>query len=500
MPADMPANEPSGTSFKRLIISALIVPIGMMICISFVLAYQIKGLMDSVGAVERSDAIIAQANRVEKLTIDLETGLRGYLLTGDAGFLDPFNDARAPLPTEAAALADLLVYQPEQRKLLDEINRLRDQWLEFADRTIASRQAGTSRYLDETRARNGKRITDESRRLFRQLLNEAERVRNERSIQSRRDSRNTLIGVGVTTLLGGALLGYLARRQFTELARTYEQALGDARDLNATLENRVADRTRQLEERTGQLVEANRELEAFAYSVSHDLRAPMRHITGFADLVRKSPTARISTDDAENLTTIYDTAKHAGRMVDDLLAFSRIGRAQLRQDDVDMNELLQQVLHDLEPETASRQIEWMISPLPPARGDAALLRMVLHNLVGNAVKYTGKTSHARIEIGATTTTPTTSDTEATARPVDAAVGENVYFVRDNGVGFDMAYADKLFGVFQRLHRAEEFEGTGIGLANVRRIILRHGGRVWADGQLGQGATFTFTIPTASPQR
>lgn len=502
----MPVNEPSGTSFKRLIISALIVPIGMMLCVLVVLAFQIKGLLDSARLVDRSNAIIAQANRVEKLSIDLETGLRGYLLTGEPDFLGPFNGAREPLPKESGRLIDMLEDQPEQVKRLKEIGLRREAWLEFADRLITSRQTGTMRYLEETKARVGKRIMDDVRARFGEFLNVAERLRDENSRQARRDTRNTLVGVAVTTLLGGALLGLLARRQFTGLARTYEDALRESRDLNATLERRVGERTRQLEERSGQLSEANRELEAFAYSISHDLRAPMRHISGFADLVRKSPTARHSPDDLENLTTIYDTAKHAGRMVDDLLAFSRIGRAQLRKDSVDMNEALRQVLRDLEPETDHRQIEWTIATLPPAHGDPALLRMVLHNLVANAVKYTGKTDHARIEIGATTTSTqlasSTPDSKSTPNsdPAQPPADETVYFIRDNGVGFDMAYADKLFGVFQRLHRAEDFEGTGIGLANVRRIIVRHGGRAWADGRLGHGATFYFTLAAPEPAR
>ncbi len=487
----MPGIEPSGTSFKRLIISALIIPIGLMFCILIIISYQVKGLMDSAAAVERSNYIISKMNRIEKLTIDLESGLRGFLLTDDKAFLEPFEDSRAILPEEIAEVTTLLAGRTEKLQRLATINNDRARWLEFADRMIASRRAGTSVYIDETRAQAGKQIMDGIRTNFFELIRSAETLRDIRAQQVRSSTRNTLIGTGITTLLAGALLGYLARRQFTELARTYEDALAVSRDLNTTLEQRVTDRTRQLEERSGQLTEANRELEAFAYSVSHDLRAPMRHITGFTDLVRRSSSASLSADDHENLTTIYDTAKHAGRMVDDLLAFSRIGRAQLRRDNVDMNETLRQVLRDLEPETDNRQITWQITDLPPANGDAALIRMMLHNLVANAVKYTGKTSDTQIEIGSTLKQPDATSTDPQATP------ETVYYIKDNGVGFDMAYGDKLFGVFQRLHRAEEFEGTGIGLANVRRIILRHGGRVWAEGQLGKGATFYFTIPATS---
>ena len=222
---------------------------------------------------------------------------------------------------------------------------------------------------------------------------------------------------------------------------------------------------------------ANTELEAFAYSISHDLRAPMRHITGFADLLRTSSGAKLSDDDKENLNIIFDTARLAGRMVDDLLAFSRVGRVNLTTMTVNMNSLVEQCRRDLVLDTQHRNIEWKIATLPSAHGDPSLLKLALQNLLSNAVKYTAKRDPAIIEIG--------------GEPDAAGVS---YSIRDNGVGFDMEYAHKLFGVFQRLHRAEEFEGTGIGLANARRIITRHGGRIWAEGAKDKGALFSFWLP------
>jgi light-regulated signal transduction histidine kinase (bacteriophytochrome) len=247
------------------------------------------------------------------------------------------------------------------------------------------------------------------------------------------------------------------------------------------LETLINDLEQRVAERTAELASANRELEAFAYSVSHDLRAPLRHINGFIQLLEKRAGTALDQQCRHYMDTISEAAQKMGVLIDDLLSFSRMGRRDLSFQNVDLEKIVREVIGELESDAVLGNTTWQIGELPQVGGDAAMLRVVLVNLIANAVKFTRPRKAARIEIGS-----------LTGREGDG--GETVIYVRDNGVGFDMTYADKLFGVFERLHRADEFEGTGIGLANVHRIIARHGGRTWAEGEVGQGASFYVALP------
>ncbi len=253
------------------------------------------------------------------------------------------------------------------------------------------------------------------------------------------------------------------------------------RKLSAELEHRVEQRTAELNQANDRLQSSNQELEAFSYSVSHDLRAPLRNISGFADLLRRRSAGRLDVEGEHFLTTVSKEAIRLGQLIDSLLGFSRLGRAELQRRPLLLQSIAEQVRSELRPELEGRAVEWRLAELPEVSGDPTLLRQVLANLIGNALKFSRQRQPAVIELGQ-------------LPPKADHPGEAVFFIRDNGVGFDPAYTAKLFGVFQRLHSAKDYEGTGIGLANVRRIISRHGGRVWAESVPGEGATFYFTLP------
>ena len=242
-------------------------------------------------------------------------------------------------------------------------------------------------------------------------------------------------------------------------------------------EQEITKLNEELGKRSSQLEASNKELEAFAYSISHDLRAPLRHMAGFTELLKKSAAPVLNEKHQRYVAMILESAKRMGNLIDDLLAFSRIGRSEAHRTVVSMEQLVQEALTEVRQDTNGRKIIWKVGELPALYGDRSMLRLALVNLISNAVKFTRTRPQAEIEIGCQ----------------DQKKNQVVVFVRDNGVGFDMKYVNKLFGVFQRLHPPETFEGTGIGLATVQRIVHRHGGRIWAEGMVDQGATFYFTL-------
>jgi len=282
--------------------------------------------------------------------------------------------------------------------------------------------------------------------------------------------------------LGADELGALTDAFNQMLGRIAEQK-GELQRYAADLERRVEERTHELQERNeslrrnaAELLAANTELDAFAYSVSHDLRAPLRSIDGFSQILLEDYSEKLDEAGRESLQRVHAASQRMGTLIDALLKLARVTRAEIRTEDVDLSGMAREIVADLQRTTPERQVEFEIAPGLKARGDTRLLRVALDNLLRNSWKYTAKQPAPRVEF----------------RSADAN-GGRTFMVRDNGAGFDMKYADKLFGVFQRLHSAADFEGTGIGLATVRRIINRHGGRIWAEGAVDQGATFYFTL-------
>jgi signal transduction histidine kinase len=392
---------------------------------------------------------------------EAERGHRRYLVTGDKAYLKGHKAILEQMPAFSQYMRGLTEGAPDQEARVVSLEQLIGQQLDAEAAAIAERQTNGYEGVRSIALSGAARLELEAiHRLIVELETAEQKALRTRVVQSAGSTRNT-----IALLVLGALL------QLVLLASVYHLIHHDI-----TERRRVATELRH----RGELLQAaNKELEAFSYSVSHDLRAPLRHIDGYASLLSKTAGDSLNDKARRYLQTISDSAKQMGQLIDDLLVFSRMGRQEMLRTGVNLDQLVKTVIHDLRHDLQGRAISWTIGPLPEVYGDPAMLRQVFTNLLSNALKFTRHRAGAKIEIGATLRTE----------------GETEIFVRDNGAGFDMQYVNKLFGVFQRLHRHDEFEGTGIGLANVRRIIHRHGGRTRAEGAVDRGATFFFTLPT-----
>jgi len=408
----------------------------------------------------RSHELVQLLRSIEEALVAAENGHRRYLVTGDPSYLRAHYTIAERVPDYLRYIQTLIGSASEHSETMTHLEQLITQQLDNEADAIKRRlDLGPKAVRHLALSGAAKEELDNIHRLISSLESTEQRSVRGRALQSTSSTRNTIALLGLGALLQLVLLGsvyYLIHHDIT--AR-----------------RRVAAELR----RQGELLQAaNKELEAFSYSVSHDLRAPLRHIDGYAALLLKAAGESLNDKAGRYLQTISNSAKQMGQLIDDLLVFSRMGRQEMLHSTVNLNQLIKTVIHDLRLDLQGKTISWTIGVLPEVPGDPAMLRQVFTNLISNAVKFTATRPEPRIEIGAMQQTP----------------GEITLYVRDNGVGFDMRYVNKLFGVFQRLHRNDEFEGTGIGLANVRRIIHRHGGRTWAEGALDHGATFYVSLP------
>ena len=387
---------------------------------------------------------------------------RGYAMTGDASLLDRYRGYAAAVPAEVDALGRLTADNATQVTRVEALRRLAGQVLQGLARTLAARGGSAAALMPPVLESH--RLMDDVVTVTRQMQDQEDRLlreRRSRAAQGRGRTLTVIVGGNVLSLAVLLACLYLLTREIGERRRT---------------EARVHALNQELAGRNAQLELTNRELEGFSYSISHDLRAPLRAIDGFAQLLRTRYAAVLDAEAMRLLDVVRDSGHRMATLIDDLLAFSRMGRRTLETKPLAMGVLVGECIAEVMRATPERP-RIVVGPLPDCRGDPGLLRQVWVNLIGNAVKYSSHNPAACIEI--------TGHVEA---------GECVYSVLDNGVGFDMQYYHKLFGVFQRLHRTEEFPGTGVGLAIVMRIVTKHGGRLWADAAVGRGANFLFSLP------
>ena len=461
--------------FRRLLLRSVVLPAALVSVLAALLSWEVRQLLEADQSADRADAVLAEAVRVRQLLIDRETGLRGFLLTHDENFLEPYHAAAAPLPQALARLESLVEDEPDQLVRLADLRVRWADWEAFATEELRRfREEGD--WLRLVKEGEGKQRMDGMRRLLDELTDVERERATLRGALVERQARMVLWGGAAWLLVLGALLSWLARHQLLVMANDYESLLEQAQSQAHALRASEARLEARVVQRTQELTAANKELESFSYSVSHDLRAPLRAVDGFSQALMEDEGKRISEDGHEHLRRLRAAANRMGQLIDDLLRLSRLTRAELRREPVDLSVLAREVADGLRKGEPERDTTFDIASDLPTRGDPRLLRVVLENLLGNAWKFTSQRSGARIEFFA-----------------ESHQGRPRYCVRDNGAGFDMAYAGKLFTPFQRLHRADEFPGSGIGLATVQRIIHRHGGDISAESVPGGGATFRFTL-------
>jgi signal transduction histidine kinase len=457
-------------TFTQTIVAASVIAVAMMTGLGFLSLQDIGKQAETSLWVEHSQIIITRLQTLLTGVEQASTGVRGYILTRDPDFLGDLSEVQSNLSRRIRLLQNLTADNPQRQVDIPAIANLLTQYLIESNRLIGFlKNTSPHAALSAELKVNSDLLHQIEAQIKAVQMDERELLRG-RIAASQRTAQTTASVIQIGSICGILLL----------LGSTY--LLTKETIARQLVDERIKKLNRELAQRAGQLEMSNTELEAFTYTVSHDLRAPLRHIHGFVEILQKSPAVQAEAENQRYMNVIAKAAKHMGLLIDSLLDLSRTGRVELRPVPLDMRKLIDKVIEELEPEWKDRHITWDIHPLASASGDSTLVRQVWMNLITNALKYSRPREEARVEIGQ-------SDAKTDA-------GEVTYYVRDNGVGFDMKYADKLFGVFQRLHRDEDFEGTGIGLANVRRIVSRHGGRVWAESELDAGAVFHFSLPRA----
>lgn len=443
--------------FKRGVVSGFIITIltigGVGIYAYISIQRHIKGSIVQT----RSLLITTYAEKVLVTSLDLETAQRGFVITGDTNYLKPYDNAIRLIDTNLALLETVTQEFPAKRSRVEELKRLVKLKMELVTQTIEARRQSFEAAQARVLSGEGNRIMDQIRLVIDGIRSAETNVYGVEAITA----GNRLEAIQYT------FTGALMVPAFVIVILFYS--------INANL-NKREEATARLRKANDDVTRLNNELESFTYSVSHDLRAPLRSVNSYASILMEDYGDILDANARRTVSVIANNGKRMGELIDDLLDFSHLGRKDVDKRVVSMNEVVRQVVDDIyETKNYSSNIE--MKTLPNAEADVRMIRQVWYNLISNALKYSGKTENPAVEIGSF-----------------LRDNEVCYYVKDNGVGFNMAYSDKLFGIFQRLHKQDEFEGTGVGLALVKRIVERHNGRVWAEGELDKGATFFFSLP------
>jgi len=462
--------KPKMSIVKKLVIITFVILAGNAL-IGFAVYKSNQKQLESQAWVQHSEDIIAQTNILLSIGLEIESASRGYVITQDSSFLAAFVSSESYFQ-HIKTLRELTKDNPNQLRRMDSLNFYMLEYLSFSFKAVDLRNTeGIIPAVELISTKKGKNLTDKIRQLISYVQKEETNLLNQRK-ESNEFSSNLFhnLTIGMFSIMGlFTILLIIATGRSLILSKREEKNTADL--MTVTIE-----RDYQSEEKE-KLEAANKELEAFSYSISHDLRAPLRHIGGFVDLLKKSNSENLNPSGIRYLNIISDSAVEMGKLIDAILSFSRLSRGDLNLSRINSNNMVSKVISSFNTETSGRNIVLNQSDLSEIMADENLINQVWVNLISNAIKYTSKKEKAEVDIG--------------------CKSENdmiVFFVKDNGAGFDMKYSSKLFGVFQRLHKAKDFEGIGIGLANVNRIVLRHGGKCWAESEVDNGATFYFSVP------
>ncbi|HUC88600.1 MAG TPA: CHASE3 domain-containing protein [Candidatus Paceibacterota bacterium] len=406
--------------------------------------------------------VVVEINKLETDLLNAETGQCGYVITGLDVYLEPYDNALLNIDKDFQGLQELTKDNAVQQGRLLTMRPLIDAKLADLKNSIALRKdKGLNVAVTGVLTEKGKQIMDSIRVIMADIQTDEANLR-----QSRVNDTNQTIAMIKSILIWGGIIGLLFYLLVNYLINIF--VMGNLVEKPLLAREKLA---------LDEALKANKEMEAFSYSVSHDLRAPLRAIDGFTQILVEDYGEKLDDEGKRVASVIRTSTVQMGKLIDDLLSFSRLGRQEVNKNSVAMYTLADDVYKELKKATPEKDIEFIISKIPDTKADINMMRVVWTNLLSNAIKFTSKNEKPKIEVGSSSDNTTTT-----------------YFVKDNGAGFDMKYIAKLFGVFQRLHSSDEFEGTGVGLANVKRVIERHGGKVWAEGKVGEGATFYFTLP------